>query len=96
MSALRRALRDAGLDRDIIVGVTPYITLRSDAGLCLPSRGAEISAWLGEHPEVTAHMVIDDDLVRGHPFVYVSGGHPNGGLQDRHVDEGIALLGCAA
>ena len=92
--ALAKSLRVHGAPdrRSTIIGKTPSLDLRNDAGLCIPSRGAEIAQWLREHPEVERYVCIDDGYIMGHPLVHIAGGHYNGGFQEQHAREAISKL----
>lgn len=75
-------LRERGLVGEL-VGVTPRL-----GGA---SRADEIRTWLGAHPEVTSHVVLDDnvfaDLEDGR-YVFV-----RDGLEAEHVELAVAILG---
>ena len=56
-------------------------------------RGAEIAAWLEEHPEVERYVILDDDSDMG-PLLrdLIQTCSWKGGLQDEHVEEAIRRL----
>lgn len=59
-------------------------------------RGMEITAWLGLHPEVERHIILDDELFdfeeRGLLPRLVKTEFADGGLTEAHVQEAINLL----
>jgi len=58
-------------------------------------RAEQIREWLADHPEVERWAVVDDmaeDCFPGMPFVRTDG---KVGLEDKHGDALIELLGCA-
>lgn len=84
-TGLRRAFYNAGLDRrkqrELFLTPTPKIG---------DDRGAEISAWLKLHPEVTQYVILDDHPVEG--FQVIRTDYFEGGLTDSHVDRAIYAL----
>lgn len=50
-------------DSEVIIGMTPTLNVEYTESGIPYGRGAEISAWLSEHPEVNQYVVIDDDRV---------------------------------
>lgn len=78
-----------------VVGITPYINNR-----LISPREDEINAYLNEHKEIESFCVIDDDdfdLISLKDFLVKTTRYKNeideGGLQKRHVDEAIKILG---
>ena len=45
-----------------LAGQTPHLSSLSEGGVWMPRpRGAEIQAWLDQHPEVQQFVILDDD-----------------------------------
>ncbi len=84
MAALGKALRQHGAPhrRSTIIGRTGNARTRLK----------EMQAWLAEHPEIEHYIAIDDEFFATFPSVHVNHGFQNGGLQDEHVDQAVALL----
>lgn len=53
MRELTEFLHHHGVNRDLVVGQTPYCSSGH--------RGEEIQRWLTEHPEVNSFVILDDD-----------------------------------
>jgi len=81
---IREMLLDRGWDPSIeVIGATP----NSRSGF----RGEEVNEWLRQHPEVTAHVIFDDDsdFHDVQPLVRTSW---DDGLQEWHIDVARRLL----
>lgn len=84
LEELQTFLYTAGLDRSVnVIDRTP----RDYRGY----RGAEVKAWLKDHPEVTHHVIFDDDrdFDKGQPLVLTSATE---GLQHDHIDLAYGIL----
>jgi hypothetical protein len=83
---LRHKLASYGIDSSRVIDRTPSSFSRY--------RGAEINAWLKEHPEVTRYVVIDDNEIGdGIPDENIVKTSWNVGLTLPHALEAIEKLG---
>lgn len=83
---------------DSIVDATPKWSLRGTLiHGAYPNRGSEIAAWLDDNGVLADDCVIlDDDLDMeplAHRHVEILQGFYSGGLQDKHVEQALQLLG---
>lgn len=84
LGEIRIMLHNRGWDeRNLIIDKTP----RTSRGF----RGDEVNEWLSQHPEVTAHVIFDDDgdFHDSQPLVKTSWDH---GIQEAHIDIARDLL----
>jgi hypothetical protein len=82
MPDLAAVLGSKGIEAEVI-GVTP-----SEAG----PRGAEIAAWLAEHPEVTRFVILDDDCDMGPLLDHLVQTDHRYGLRAEHVAQVAVVL----
>lgn len=81
-----------GIPADLVVGITPDLEGRTEAGVRL-WRGHEIHGWLNRHPEVTAYVILEDEA---DPMMPAKGlietSYETGGLLEEHVAQVVELL----
>lgn len=81
-------------DSKVIIGMTPILNVEYTESGIPYGRGAEISAWLSEHPEVTRYVVIDDDRmdIAPHTDLLVQTDTQTG-ITDSDIQKVIYILG---
>jgi len=83
LEEINEFLIDAGWSVDLPIDITP----RTARGF----RGDEVEMWLKEHPEVLAHVIIDDDG-DFHPHQPLVQTHWDTGVEKCHIDRAKAIL----
>jgi hypothetical protein len=76
----------------VYLGVTPRLFDYSEIPVVERGRGAEIQTWLDAHPEITTFAIVDDGWVQHLNHRLVKTEYEDG-LQDRHVELLVAMLG---
>jgi hypothetical protein len=81
-------------DSEVVIGMTPTLNVEYTESGIPYGRGAEISAWLSDHPEVNQYVVIDDDRVdivpHTDPLVQTD---TQIGITDSDVQKAVSILG---
>ena len=89
-------VREAGLVQNLLQAAGLKVEYLHKDFVCISEMGEKpdaISTWLLAHPEVKNYVVLDDELIDGHPQVQILQGWLNGGIQEKHIEEIVKVIG---